>query len=86
MNKSNTRNSNRRAEIERLLQPGAATNDYADMRQLDSKESDERWFTYALLSSISAAIRERAEDHRRSTERGGISSASEVSVVVRPAK
>lgn len=72
--------------IEQLLEPDGATSDYVSLRQTHSKKSDERWFAYSLLSSISAAIRERADDQRRSTERGAISKASAVSAVVKPAK
>jgi len=41
---------------------------------------------YSLVSSISSAIRERAADQDRSTERSDKPSASAVSAVVRPAK
>lgn len=76
----------RLSRIERLLVPGGASCDFVNLRERRSTESDGRWFCYALLSSISAAIRERAEDQRRSTVRGEISSASAVSAVVKPAK
>lgn len=86
MKKPNPDISNRRSDIERLLKPGAATSDYAILRQTDSKESKRRWFAYSLFSSISAAIRERAEDQCRSTDRGEIPRASAVSAVVKPVK
>lgn len=41
---------------------------------------------YCLVSSISSAMRERADDQNRSTERSETPSASAVSAVVRPAK
>lgn len=41
---------------------------------------------YSLVSSISSAMRERADDQNRSTERSETPSASAVSPVVRPAK
>ena len=69
-----------------MLVPGGATEAFASLRKSDSVESELRWFAYALLSSISSAIRERAADQRRSTERTGMSSASDVSAVVKPAK
>lgn len=78
--------TNRRSEIEQLLEPGGATCDYMSLRQTDSEESDRRWLAYLLLSSISVAIRDRAEAQSRSTDRGEMSSASAVSAVVKPAK
>lgn len=41
---------------------------------------------YSLVSSISSAMRERADDQRRSTDRSETPSASAVSAVVKPAK
>jgi len=76
----------RRAEVKRQLVPGGATAHYTTLRRLDVEECEVRWLAYALLSSISSAIRERADAHRRSTERCEMSSASEVSAVVKPAK
>lgn len=75
-----------RAEIEELLVPGGAVQRYVSSRLAETEESRKRWFAYSLLSSISSAIRERAADQNRSTERGESSSASAVSAVVRPAK
>lgn len=52
----------------------------------DGRESRRRRELYSLVSSISAAIRVRAEDQSRSTDRPETPSASAVSAVVRPAK
>ena len=49
-------------------------------------ESGRRRQIYSLVSSISSAMRERADDQNRSTERSDTPSASAVSPVVRPAK
>lgn len=76
----------RRSAIEQMLVPGGGTELYTDFRNSASVESESRWFVYALLSSISSAIRERAEDQSRSTERPEISIAADVSAVVKPAK
>lgn len=76
----------KRTDIEQLLVPGGAKEAYADLREKNSREGERRWFLYALLSSISSAIRERAADQARSTDRSDSSSASAVSAVVKPAK
>ena len=77
---------NRRLTVEEMLVPGGGRDLCRTIRDRKSVESENRWFIYALLSSISSAIRERADDQCRSTDRGAISSASAVSAVVRPAK
>ena len=76
----------KRTDIEQLLVPGGAKQAYADLSESTSREGERRWFLYAVLSSISSAIRERAADQARSTERSDSSSASAVSAVVKPAK
>lgn len=86
MKKPTTKISGPRAGIEQLLVPGGASRLYLSFNQTETEESEGRWFAYSLLSSISSAIRERTEDQSRSTERTEISSASEVSAVVKPAK
>ena len=86
MKKPASHKSTRRVDVERQLVPGGASDHYAKLRRLDVDECEKRWLAYALLSSINSAIRERADAHRRSTERCGMSSASEVSAVVKPAK
>ena len=86
MKKTKSKKPNRRSDIEKLLKPGGAKRRYASLRQTAAEESDRRWFAYSLLSSINSAIRERAEDQNRSTDRREISSASAVSAVVKPAK
>lgn len=45
-----------------------------------------RFNVYRAVSLINSAMRERAEDHKRSTERLETSKASAVSAVVKPAK
>lgn len=74
------------ADVKRQLVPGGASDHFVKLRRLDVDECEKRWLAYALLSSINSAMRERAEAHRRSTERCGMSSTSEVSAVVKPAK
>ena len=86
MKKSTTFITGARSGIEQLLVPGGASRLYMSFNKTETEESEGRWFAYSLLSSISSAIRERAEDQSRSTDRTEISSASEVSAVVRPAK
>lgn len=86
MKKLTTKITGPRAGIEQLLVPGGASRLYMSFNQIETEESEGRWFAYSLLSSISSAIRERTEDQSRSTERTEIPSASEVSAVVKPAK
>lgn len=84
--KPEERSDHGRGVRERLV-PGGGT---ALFRECAGRRADAasglRWQLYFLVSSISSAMRERAEDQRRSTERSETQSASEVSVVVRPAK
>lgn len=54
-------------------------------RQADAASGWRRQL-YSLVSSINSAMRERADDQARSTERSETPSASAVSAVVRPAK
>lgn len=75
-----------RAAIERRLELGANDSEFLGLEKSDSEESAERHLAYSLFSSIKAAMRERADDHNRSTDRSAISSASDVSAVVKPAK
>ena len=86
MKKPTTLTTGTRSGMDELLVPGGAARLYVNFNQAGTEESEGRWFAYALLSSINSAIRERAADQYRSTERTGISSASEVSAVVNPAK
>ena len=51
-----------------------------------SDRSKARFNVYRAVSLISSAIRERASDHQRSTERLETCKASAVSAVVKPAK
>ncbi len=77
-------NHHRQSIIERLM-PGAGLMVYHDTADNDRcKRSNHK--IYRVLSCMSAAIRSRADAHRRSTERVEIPSASEVSAVVKPAK
>lgn len=73
-------------QVDELLQPGAGKVIYESLRCRETPGAAERSRRYALLSSISSAIRERAEDQSRSTDRPDVSRASAVSAVVRPAK
>lgn len=52
----------------------------------DDARSRARFNVYRAVSLINAAMRERASDHKRSTERLDTSNASAVSAVVKPAK
>ena len=74
----------RRTTVDEMLVPGGAARICRECRAGDAAEPGRWWFAYALLSSISSAIRERADDHRRSTERGAISSASAMGSVTVP--
>lgn len=76
----------RRRHIEASLTPGGAVQVFEDRRTGTVGKRNEGWFTYALLSSISSAIRERAADQCRSTERSDKANASAVSAMVSPAK
>lgn len=78
--------SSSRAAIERRLELGVNDSEFLRLEQYDSEESAERRLAYSLFSSIKAAMRERADDHNRSTDRSAISNASDVSAVVKPAK
>ncbi len=80
------RDQSRRQAIEAMLEPGGGAATYRHATEARELHSAARWFAYALLSSISSAIRERAVDQSRSTERSDVSSASAVSAVVKPAK
>ncbi len=73
--------------IEKLLVPGGGgeTLEFVHAKRRDTT-SAASWFCYALLSSIKLAIRERASDQNRSTERSDRSRHSAVSDVVSPAK
>ena len=75
-----------REAIEVRLELGTVNSEFLRLVQPDSTESAERRLAYSLFSSIKAAIRERADDHNRSTDRSAMSSASDVSAVVKPAK
>ena len=75
-----------RSNVKERLVPGGAQETYTSLRQRTAEEPVDGWLVYALSSSIKAAIRERADDHARSTERSESSSASAVSPVVSPAK
>lgn len=69
------------------LDPGDGAKQFLELKAGEVAEVDPGLGdAQALLSSISAAIRARAVDHSRSTERTDMSSASEVSPVVKPAK
>ncbi len=71
----------------RRLDPGDGARQFLELKTDGSADPDPGLGdAQALLSSISAAIRDRAVDQRRSTERTERSSASDVSPVVRPAK
>lgn len=74
-----------RKKIEEMLVPGGAAAAYEAV-QATSQSRRGGWFVYALFSSIKLAMRERADDQARSTERTDISRASAVSAVVKPAK
>ena len=52
----------KRTQIEQMLEPGGASKTYVSVRKSEVAVSDQQWFIYALLSSISSAIRERAAD------------------------
>ncbi len=71
--------------LEDMLTPGGGAAAYETIRK-QNKTLCGGWFAYALFSSIKLAIRERADDQARSTERADISRASAVSAVVKPAK
>lgn len=73
-------------QVEELLQPGVGKVMYESLRSGTTPGAADRSRRYVLLSSISSAIRERAEDQNRSTDRSDVSSASAVSAVVKPAK
>ncbi len=75
-----------RTDIESLLVPGGGRETYVLARSAQSPRSAERWYRYSLLSSMSSAIRERADDQSRSIERSDVSSAAADSEVVKPAK
>ena len=75
-----------REKITAMLVPGGAVLTYELTRSKYSPGASERWRRYSLLSSMSSAIRERADDQNRSTDRSDMSNASEVSAVVKPAK
>ena len=77
-------NTNER-KIEEMLTPGGGAAAYEAVQAI-SRSQCNGWFVYALLSSIKLAMRERADDQARSTERTDISRTSAVSAVVRPAK
>lgn len=72
--------------IAEWLVPAGGVEVYRSCRSGQGPESRERHSVYELFSSISSAMRERAEDQARSTERSDSASASAVSAVVRPAK
>ncbi len=80
------RNGHERDVRERLV-PGGGK---ALFRECAARPADgasgRRRQLYSLVSSISSAMRERADDQARSTERSETASASAVSAVVRPAK
>lgn len=74
-------------DVRERLVPGGGK---ALFRECAGREADaasgRRRQLYCLVSSISSAMRERADDQARSTERSETPSASAVSAVVRPAK
>ncbi len=77
----------RRRELRERLVPGGGQAVYRDCTGPAVDEaSRRRRDVYSLLSSISAAMRDLAEDQNRSAERSDTPSASAVSAVVRPAK
>ena len=73
-------------DIEALLAPGSGARIYEQVRRDGPAATSARRLRYALLSSMSCAIRERAADHSRSAERADTPIASAVSGVVKPAK
>lgn len=74
-------------DIEARLTPGAGSEVFRRCRlRVPDTGSGQRRGLYSLVSFIKAAIRERAVDHNRSTERDDTPSASADSSVVRPAK
>ena len=83
-----TGETGRRAqEVRDRLVPGGGKALFRECRGTRrDAESGRRQQLYSLVSSISSAIRLRAEDQNRSTERSDRPSASAVSAVVRPAK
>lgn len=72
-------------KIEEMLAPGGGAAAYEAV-QATSQSRCSGWIVYALFSSIKLAMRERADDQARSTERTDISRASAVSTVVKLAK
>ena len=90
MSKDRRRSGSQPAEapdfLERLV-PGGGQALYGDLSDgPGGDESRHRRYLYSLVSSIRVAIRDRADDQKRSTERSDTPSASAVSAVVRPAK
>ena len=78
-------NDHQRESIIKRLMPGAGLAVYHDTADNDRHKRSSHQI-YRVLSFMSAAIRSRADAHKRSTERVEIPSASEVSTVVKPAK
>lgn len=76
-----------RRDVRERLVPGGGK---ALFRECAGRRADaasgRRLQLYSLVSSMSSAMRERADDQSRSTERAETPSASAVSAVVRPAK
>ncbi len=72
----------------RLLQPNGGQVLYEQVHRKDtgSAKTKARYHVYRVVSLINSAMRERASDHKRSTERVDTSNASAVSAVVKPAK
>lgn len=73
-----------RHQIEKLLRPGDGVRLYERFRPRKTDGALE--LPYVSLSSIRVAIRERADDQSRSTDRSEMSRHSAVSAVVKPAK
>ncbi len=70
-----TRLSKKNRKSAQLLSPGGGVCRDVFM---DVDGSERRRLAYELLLSISSAIRDRADDHSLSTERGDVSMASAV--------
>ena len=76
----------RQNEDAERFEPGGAASAFREVVGLDTPDSQRRRLAYGLLESMSSAMRERADDQSRSTDRSETPSASAASRVVKPAK
>lgn len=75
-------------QLEQRLSPNGGQLLYEQVRMsaTEHENAKARFHIYRALSLMSSAMRERASDHKRSTDRLDTSRASAVSAVVKPAK